>query len=213
MHGLPSLAPTEFCQLPSRSSRGHGAAPSPAFGLPGRGASCWAEWAISSAMARSALTPYRFQPPGVGQPQVEQDDLDGARLELLLGIAHASHPRHFGGGRAAPEHLAEQMGVAGVVFDQEKPLDGLVAQGLCPSVSPLMSTISPLCSCSTIASGVPSGALGTCLVSARGQGPRGRAHSANRRSHCVLDASVCDSHSEGSKSRAMGSGRARLASS
>ncbi len=43
--------------------------------------------------------------------------------KMLLGRTHAIHVRHFGFVRAVIiEHLAEQTGVSGIIFDQENLL-------------------------------------------------------------------------------------------
>ncbi len=66
---------------------------------------------------------YRTQTLGVGQPEVEQDDVDGMAGKMDLRLAHGDHVRHLD--PVAPlliEHLPEQPRVAGIVFDQEEDL-------------------------------------------------------------------------------------------
>ena len=76
--------------------------------------------------------PYRFQSLRIGQPQVEQDDVDRMLRKMLLGLAHASDVRQLSVVRALlVEHLAEQAGVAGVVFDQQNRFDRFLAHPLC----------------------------------------------------------------------------------
>ena len=64
--------------------------------------------------------PYRSQSVSIGQPQVEQDDVDRMLRQVLLGLSHALHVGQFG--CCEPllvEHLAQQTGVSRVVFDQK----------------------------------------------------------------------------------------------
>lgn len=67
----------------------------------------------------------------IGQPQVQQDNVKMMFRQVLLGIAHALHMRQLDNLGGLPlEHLAEQMGVAGVIFDQ-KYFDRFVAHPRC----------------------------------------------------------------------------------
>jgi hypothetical protein len=76
------------------------------------------------ARRRGVAPAYRFQSLCIGQPQVEQDDVDGVLRKVLLGLSHALHVRQFDVARALlPEHPAQQPGVSGVIFDQEKSRD------------------------------------------------------------------------------------------
>jgi hypothetical protein len=67
---------------------------------------------------------YRFQSLRIGQPQVDQDDINRMLSKNLFGATHAFRVHQFGVAQALlSQHLAEQAGVAGVVFDQENLFD------------------------------------------------------------------------------------------
>jgi hypothetical protein len=56
----------------------------------------------------------------IGQLQVEHDNVDRMRLQMLLGLTHALDVRRFGAARALlVGHFAQQTGVCGVGYDQE----------------------------------------------------------------------------------------------
>ncbi len=75
-----------------------------------------------------ARAPQRFQSLCIGQPQVEQDNVDHMLGKMLLGVADASHLRDFQAMRVMlVDHFAEQARVAGVIFDEEKYLDRFLA--------------------------------------------------------------------------------------
>ena len=79
---------------------------------------------------------YRFKSLRIGQPQIEQDNLDCMLCQMRLGRADARHVRQFGVVRALlVEHLAERAGVCEVVFDQQNRFDRCLAHARCVSVS------------------------------------------------------------------------------
>ena len=68
--------------------------------------------------------PYRFHPLGVGQPQVQEDHVNGMLRKIILGLTHALHVHQLGVLRSLfVEHLTEQTSVSGVIFDQENCFD------------------------------------------------------------------------------------------
>ena len=66
--------------------------------------------------------PYRSQSLHIGQPQVEQHDVNRTLREIFLGLVHARRVHQLDVVRAELiEHLTEQTDVSGVVFDEKQP--------------------------------------------------------------------------------------------
>jgi predicted outer membrane lipoprotein len=66
-------------------------------------------------------SPDRFQPVRIGQPEVEQNNVNLTAREVLLRLAHGLHVCQFGVVRALlVEHLEEQTSISGVILDHEK---------------------------------------------------------------------------------------------
>ena len=67
---------------------------------------------------------HRFKSLRIGQPQIEQNDLDRMLRQVRLGLGQALYVRQAGFVRPPlVEHLAERTGVCGVVFDQQNRPD------------------------------------------------------------------------------------------
>jgi hypothetical protein len=68
--------------------------------------------------------PYRFHSICIWQPQVQNDNVNRALREILLGVTDGPHVNQFSIVSALfVEHLAEQAGVSGIIFDQQKHSD------------------------------------------------------------------------------------------
>src|SRR5680860_278317 len=84
-----------------------------------RGAAAWARHTAPSPCAS-------------GNPRSSKNNVDRVLRKMLLGLTHARHVRQFDVARALlVEHLAQQTGVSGVIFDQEQQRDRLLAHPLC----------------------------------------------------------------------------------
>ena len=70
---------------------------------------------------------YRAQSLSVGQPQVEQNDVDGVFGKIFLSVAHALQVGQLSIERfRLVQHLTEQPGVSWVVLKQKHRLDGCI---------------------------------------------------------------------------------------
>ena len=84
------------------------------------------------AGGRSVSPPNCLKPLGIGQSQIQQDNVDLTRCKMLLGFAHTLHMRQIRAARfVLMEHFAQQTGVSVVIFHHQNDPDRFLTHALC----------------------------------------------------------------------------------